>query len=102
MLHPLFIQKLPDIKRLLHENNVERAYAFGSVCTPGFNEQSDIDLLVHFKENIDFMEKGKNYFTLLKSLKNLFRRNIDLVTESSLRNPYFIEELNETRVPIYG
>jgi len=32
----------------------------------------------------------------------LFKRDIDLVTENSLKNPYFIEELNETKQLIYA
>jgi uncharacterized protein len=35
-------------------------------------------------------------------LRDLFNREIDLVTERSLKNPYFINELNETRFLIYG
>jgi hypothetical protein len=32
----------------------------------------------------------------------LFSRPVDLVTEKSLSNPFFIESLNQTKTLIYG
>ena len=36
------------------------------------------------------------------SLEELIGRRIDLVDEDNLKNPYFIEELEETKQLIYG
>ena len=81
---------------------IEKAYVFGSVATEGFNENSDIDFLVTFQPNLTPLEKGEMWWNLHDTLRNLFKREIDIVTENSLKNPYFIKELNETKELIYG
>lgn len=101
MLHPIFEEKLPEVKRLLKEHHVKRAYAFGSVCTDKFNDQSDIDLLIAFEDGLDPLVYGANYWKILEQLQDLFNREIDLVTEPSLRNPYFIKVMNKTKTPLY-
>ena len=77
-------------------------YAFGSILTPRFNEKSDVDLLVNFNTEIDYNNYADNFFDLYHALKALFNRDVDLVDESSVKNPYFKEELDETKRLIYG
>ena len=101
MLNSIIINNLSEIKRLLNQYKVKRAYAFGSVCTDKFNEQSDIDLLIAFHDGLNPIEYGDNYFSLANALEKFFHRHVDLVTEPMLRNPYFIESVNETKMPIY-
>lgn len=101
MLQPIIKNKLPQVIELFKAHNVIRAYAFGSVCTKKFNKQSDIDLLIAFQNGIDPLQKGQSIWDLEDALMEMFNRNIDLVTENSLKNPYFIKELNETKVTIY-
>ncbi|WP_128548022.1 nucleotidyltransferase family protein [Larkinella soli] len=93
--------KLSEISCILKENKVKRAYAFGSVCTDHFTDQSDIDLLIAFDEGLDPVTYGQNYFTVLYAMESLFERPVDLVTERSLKNPYFIKVMNQTKIPIY-
>src|SRR3989304_8714963 len=81
MLNSISINNLSEIKRLLNQYKVKRAYAFGSVCTDEFNEQSDIDLLIAFEDGLDPIEYGDNYFSLATALEKLFHRHVDLVTE---------------------
>lgn len=81
---------------------VRKLYAFGSILTPRFNEQSDIDILVDFNAEINHNNYADNYFDFYYALKSLFGREIDLVDESSVKNPYFKEELEETKYLIYG
>jgi len=76
-------------------------YAFGSVCTDKFNENSDIDLLISF-DNLSIDEYTDNYFDLHYKLENLFKREIDLLTDKSLSNPYFIQSLEQTKQLIYA
>jgi predicted nucleotidyltransferase len=77
-------------------------YVFGSVLNEKFNEKSDLDFLVSFNKNIELLDYADNYFNFLFSLEDLFSRNIDLVTEKSLKNPYFIKELENTKQLIYA
>lgn len=91
-----------QINKLCHENKVEKLYVFGSVLTDTFNSESDLDFVVSFNESIEMLDYADNYFNFLFSLEDLFKRDIDLVTEKSLQNPYFIEELNNTKKLIYA
>jgi predicted nucleotidyltransferase len=101
MLHPILKDKLQQVTALLKEHKVKRAYAFGSVCTDRFNDDSDIDFLIAFEDEIDPLVYGNYYFEILFALEKLFKREIDLVTEASLRNPYFIKVMNKTKTPLY-
>jgi hypothetical protein len=76
-------------------------YAFGSVCTDKFNENSDIDFLISF-DNLSFDQYTANYFDLHYKLQDLFNRRIDLLTENSLSNPFFIKGIDLTKQLIYA
>lgn len=102
MLHPILKDKLPEVTNLLKEHKVKRAYAFGSVVNGKFNSESDIDLLVTFEEEPNPLISGELWWELYFKLQDLFKRNIDLLTEKELRNPYLIESINEQKTLIYG
>ena len=40
------------------------------------------------------------YIALMHALENLLKRNIDLVAEETLQNPYFIESINRHKLPV--
>jgi hypothetical protein len=74
---------------------------FGSATTEDFDEEkSDIDFLVEFKETVA-QDRFDNFFNFLEELRQLFNRSIDLVETGGLRNPYFIEMVNQTKRRIY-
>ena len=102
MLHPAFQKELPKVIELFKKHKIKSAYAFGSVVTDRFNPASDVDLIVNLEEGLDPVIAGGHLWDLQDELRDLFNREIDLITERSLKNPYFIKELNETRLPIYG
>ena len=94
---------LPLIISLFEKHKIKDAYLFGSAITDKFDEQnSDVDLLVNFIDGIDPLEKGELLWNLRFSLEDSLNRPVDLFTETSLKNPYFIEEVNETKLKIYG
>ena len=102
MLHPLLQRQLPMIIELFKKHKIKNAYAFGSVVTDKFNEKSDIDLLVNLQDGLDPVVAGGHLWDLQDELREMLHREIDLLTERSLKNPYFIKELNETKLSIYG
>jgi uncharacterized protein len=102
MLHPFLQEKLPEITKMFRQYHVKSAYAFGSVVTDKFNDKSDVDLLVDFDQDMELLERGEAWWSLYYGLKDFLNRQVDLVTVTSLTNPYFIEELNETKQFIYG
>ena len=92
-------------KRLadLCNNNsaVNKLYFFGSALSSKFNEDtSDIDIFVEVAE-LPPEERGENLITLWDNLESLFNRKVDLLTENSLRNPFFKKEVERTKKLIY-
>lgn len=98
----LVTDNIQNLFALCKKYKVKTLYAFGSILTPRFNEKSDVDLLVNFNTEIDYNNYADNFFDLYHALKALFNRDVDLVDESSVKNPYFKEELDETKRLIYG
>jgi uncharacterized protein len=101
ILHPSIQARLPEVITLLRKHKIKNAFMFGSAVTSRFGAESDIDLLINFKDGIDPLEAGGHWWDLHDELRDLFNREIDLVTERSLKNPYFINELKNTKVLIY-
>lgn len=79
----------------------ECLYLFGSALKNTLKESSDIDLLVKFK-NIDLANYFKNYMSLKRKLSVLFRREIDLLEEKTISNPYLVGSIDTTKQLIYG
>lgn len=90
-----------QINALCEKHKVKSLYAFGSVLTPDFNIHSDIDLIVDFKE-VDVKDYADNYFDLKFSLQDIFKRQIDLLEEQAIKNPYFKQVVNKTKELVYG
>jgi predicted nucleotidyltransferase len=97
----LLTDNIEKIKTLCMNHNVKSLFAFGSVCTDRFNDKSDIDLLISFN-SMDYSDYADAYFDLAEKFENLFQRPVDLVTDKSLSNPYFIDSLNKTKTLLYG
>ncbi len=79
-----------------------KAYTFGSVLTGSFDNNSDIDFLISFQENLSPVEKDENWFSLYHSLKKLLNRDVDLVKEEDIKNPYLLKTINARKQLIYG
>lgn len=97
----LIKDKMQEIRVLCQTFDIKTMYAFGSICTDKFNDSSDIDILISFKD-ISIEKYTDNYFNLHYKLQELFNRKIDLLTENSLSNPYFIESIEETKQLLYA
>ncbi len=100
-MQELIKDKLEELKRLCQDYDVKTMHVFGSACTEKFNDKSDIDILISFKD-ITIEKYTDNYFDLHYKLEELFNRKIDLLTENSLSNPYFIESVEETKQLLYA
>jgi uncharacterized protein len=90
-----------DIQRLCSAYKVKSLYAFGSVLTSKFNDQSDLDFIVDFEpQSIDHY--ADNYFNLKFALEETFKRSIDLLEEKAIENPYFKEAIKNQSKLLYG
>ncbi len=102
MIHQSILPYLPKILELFKKHKITSAYVFGSVLTDKFNENSDVDFLVNIQEDLDPVEAGEHLWDLTYELEDLLKRPVDLLTERSLKNPYFIKQVNDTKFAIYG
>ena len=92
---------IDQIKALCDNNNVISLFAFGSVTTEGFSSESDIDLIVDIEEN-DPLTYSDNYFNLKFALEQLLKREIDLLEQKAIKNPYLKQQIEKTKVHVYG
>jgi len=90
----------PAIKNLCTRLRVKRLDIFGSATTDRFAPDSDVDVLVVFERDGDGL--FDRYFDLKEGLEQIFNRNVDLVTEASVKNPYFKQEIERTRTNVYA
>ncbi len=102
-LPPLRRDRLDPIARLCEQTGVKRLDVFGSALRDDFDpDRSDLDFVVEFKPETPRLGFAGPYFRLLAELKKLLGVEVDLVEYSAVRTPFFREELDEKRVPIYG
>lgn len=98
----LITNNLQKIIALCKKYKVKTLYVFGSILTSRFNENSDVDFSATFLHEEDPLKAGENRIQFYINLSELLGRRIDLVDEDCIRNPYFKEELEETKQLIYG
>ncbi|SDD30293.1 nucleotidyltransferase family protein [Pedobacter soli] len=99
-MESLISNHLPEIKNLFKKYDVKEAYLFGSAARNDLKEDSDIDFLINFSNKSDFESYGNNYFDLLYALQDLLKRNVDLLAEETLSNPYLIESINQSKIQL--
>ena len=100
-MNSLITENIDTIKKLCEKYEVKSMYLFGSGSKGEFRDTSDIDILITFHE-IPIDRYTDNYFNLHYDLEALFDRNIDLVTERSLSNPYLIKSIEDTKQLLYA
>jgi uncharacterized protein len=89
------------IRDLCYTHKVKQLFVFGSVLTEKFKKKSDVDLVVNFQD-IDLYDYADNYFDLKYSLENLFKRDVDLLEEKAINNPYLRQSIDLSKKLIYG
>ncbi len=99
-MNKIITQHQSQLDQLCQTHQIKQLFAFGSVCTDDFTDGSDIDFLVSFLP-MEAADYADNYFTLADKLEALFNRPVDLVTNKSLHNPYFIAAINQTKTLLY-
>lgn len=100
-MEQLVAEQTERLAILAQRHGVLRLDVFGSATNNSFDAaHSDLDFLVTF---VDHPPGGmaNAYFGLLEDLQQLFDRDIDLVTQRSIRNPYFQASLEASRQPVY-
>ncbi len=90
------------LRKISSKHSVAELYLFGSAASGSFNDVSDLDFAVVFKESLGPIEHGDAYFGLLDDLEKLFSKPIDLISYRALKNPIFIEQLNNSKITLYA
>jgi len=95
-------KNLKKLIELCKKYRVKKIYLFGSAVADNFSpEKSDLDFLVVF-DSMSCQEHADAFFSLQEELEILFNTTVDLIEEKPIRNPYFREEIEQTRVELYA
>jgi hypothetical protein len=92
----------PELIELCRAHHVQRLEVFGSALTPDFDpDRSDFDFLVTFEE-LAPGSYAANFFSMKDALERLLGRPVDLVVESSIRNPWFRKGIEQSKALFYA
>ena len=97
----LIESNIDKIRDLCSRHKVRQLFVFGSILTNRFQKQSDIDLIVDFK-GVDLYDYADNYFELKQSLEILLKRDVDLLEDKAIDNPYLRRSIDSSKQLIYG
>jgi predicted nucleotidyltransferase len=101
-MSPMLAKHRSELEALCRRYGVRRLELFGSAAIgEADSSESDLDFLVDF----DPLPPGGHaeaYFGLLESLRGLFRKPVDLVVTSAIRNPFFLQSVERTRTLLYA
>ena len=101
-MHPMIQARLPELFALCRRYHVKRLELFGSATGPRFDpDRSDLDFPVEYLPVPD-ANPWNQFFGFKADLEELFGRKVDLVEPSAIRNRFFNEEVDETKVAVYA
>ncbi len=87
------------IKQICRDLVVERLFVFGSAAAGKQGADSDLDFLVKFDRRSGPL--FARFFNLKHRLEQILGRDVDLVLEDSIKNPFFRESVNQNKVLVY-
>ena len=96
----LIENNIQKIVALCKKYKVNKLFAFGSILTDRFNEDSDVDLIVSFNK-AEVSDYFDNYFDFKCSLEELLGRDVDLLEEQTIKNPCLKKNVDATKALIY-
>lgn len=99
----LIEMNMEKIIALCRKYKVAKLWVFGSILTPRFNDESDVDFLVVFDQSrITLLDMVDIFFDFIYALEDLLGRKIDLTDYTAIRNKYFKEEVDEKKQLIWS
>ena len=90
-----------SLAQLCRAAGVKRLAAFGSVVRPDFRPDSDVDLLVEFSD-VDAPGYADRFMQFATEAEKILGRRVDLLTTTSLRNPYLKKRVEQEAVEIHA
>ena len=93
------VQSRPAIVKLCKNFAVRRLDLFGS-ASKGSVEVHGFDFVVELLPNQP-ESQARRCIALAEGLETLLGKPVDLITQRSIRNPYFAQAVQVQRVPVY-
>lgn len=101
-VNPLIAARQSELAELCRRFHVERLELFGSALGDAFEpSRSDLDFLVEFTA-LAPGEYATAFFGFKEALEALFERPVDLVVPSAIRNPYFLQSVENGKALLYA
>lgn len=101
-MNKIILEKQSQLIELCKKYHAQRLEVFGSVTRNDFDPAtSDLDFLVEFDE-VGVGNYADCYFGLLAKLESLFSLPVELVVASSVKNPYFLQNIEKNRALLYA
>lgn len=92
----------PALADLCRRFGARRLYVFGSAASGDLRPSSHLDSVVSMADRLPNGAHADRFLDFTEELERLFGRRVDLVSEQSIRNPFFGREADATRQLIYG
>jgi predicted nucleotidyltransferase len=102
MLAPIITNNIATISTLCQEHKVKELYVFGSAARNEMKEDSDVDFIVKFNNEVPIEDYADLYFDFVESLEVLLKRNVDLLTDKPIGNKYLRRDIEETKQIVYN
>ena len=100
-MQPFIESKRDEIAELCRTHHVRRLSIFGSAVRDDFDpDRSDVDVRIEFEEHA--VRTLNDYFSLHDKLAELLGREVDLMTQREIENPYLREIIENSQVTIYA
>ena len=91
---------MDKIIALCKKYKVSKLFVFGSILTNRFNKESDVDFIVNF-DKAQVTDYFSNFFDLKYALEDILGREVDLLEEQTIKNPYLKKNVDATKTLIY-
>ncbi|MEM6805929.1 MAG: nucleotidyltransferase domain-containing protein, partial [Bacteroidota bacterium] len=101
-MNPELKKHTEQLKAICRKYRFSKLWVFGSVLSTAFQKNSDIDFLYDLNhKSLDGKTSIEYFFAFQEEVEHLLGRPIDLVWYPGIRNPYFKEEVDESKILIY-
>lgn len=101
MIQPSIAKHMNAMIDKFKTHPILRVYIFGSSISDTFNNESDLDLLLEFPENIDPLERGEAILSIQEQIEDIVKRSVDVVSLKAIKNPYFLSSIQKNSILIY-
>ncbi len=84
----------------MQQYGVEKAYLFGSAAKGTMKQDSDVDFIIRFPDDMHYTTYADNYFALADALEALLKKDVELVAGETLQNPYLLQSINSHKMQL--